>query len=474
MAPMTAAPIWQWTAVETAAAIRTGRASAVEVVAAHQARLRAANPAVNAVVVDLSDAALKQAEQADAARARGEPLGPLHGVPVTIKINIDVQGQANSNGVAAFKDNIAPGDSPVTANLKQAGAIILGLTNTPEFSMRGFTDNPLHGQTLNPWNPALTCGGSSGGAGASVALGIGAIAHGNDIGGSLRWPAFCNGVATIKPTQGRIPAYNPSATAERPLMAQFMSAQGPLARTVADVRLGLEVMSRRDPRDPWWVPAPLEGPPPPSPIRVALARLPADMRPDPAVMALVRKAAGHLSDAGYAVEEVEVPDLDGTWKLWADLLLTELVVLQKAQMWQVGSDSFKKALEGFIGLGTVLDQEGYMKGIAQRSRVIRNWLAFLETYPVLLTPLSIAPVPGKDADLGGNAAVRQLFHHDLRFMGAMNLLGLPAAVVPVGLAGGAPAGVQLVASRYREDICLDAAAAIEARAGTLLDQLWQR
>jgi amidase len=104
--------------------------------------------------------------------------------------------------------------------------------------------------------------------------------------------------------------------------------------------------------------------------------------------------------------------------------------------------------------------------------VIRNWLAFLEAYPVLLTPLSIAPVPGKDADLAGDAAVKQLFHHDLRFMGAMNLLGLPAAVVPVGLAAGAPIGVQLVASRYREDLCLDAAAAIEARAGTLLDRLW--
>jgi amidase len=146
--------------------------------------------------------------------------------------------------------------------------------------------------------------------------------------------------------------------------------------------------------------------------------------------------------------------------------------MQKAQMWEVGSDRFKTALEGFIGLGTVLDQEGYMKGIAQRSRVIRNWLAFLEAYPVLLTPLSIAPVPGKDADLAGDAAVKQLFHHDLRFMGAMNLLGLPAAVVPVGLAAGAPIGVQLVASRYREDLCLDAAAAIEARAGTLLDRLW--
>ena len=468
------AAIWQWSAGETAAAIRAGKVSAVEVTQAHIARLRQANQALNAVVVDLSDQALKDAAAADAARSRGEALGALHGVPVTIKINIDVKGQANSNGVVAFKDNIAPGDSPVTANLRKAGAIILGLTNTPEFSMRGFTDNPLHGATNNPWDPAITCGGSSGGAGSSVAAGIGAIAHGNDIGGSLRWPAYCNGVATIKPTQGRIPAYNPSAAAERPLMAQFMSAQGPLARSVADVRLGLHAMAQRDVRDPWWVPAPLEGPPPPTPIKVALAKVPADMAPDPAVMALVHQAAKHLEDAGYVVEEVAVPDLDGTWQLWADLLLTEMEVLQKAQMQEVGSDKYQRAMEGFTALATPLDQEGYMKGIALRSRFIRNWLGFLEDYPVLLTPLSVQKVPEVDADLGGVGRVRELFWRDLRFMGVMNLLGLPAAVVPVGMVGTGPVGVQVVASRYREDVALAAAEAIEARAGRLVEALWAR
>jgi amidase len=468
------AAIWQWSAVDTARAIREGRASSVEVTQAHVARMQQANPPLNAVVVDLSAQALQDAAAADAARAAGADLGPLHGVPVTIKINIDVKGQANSNGVVGFKDNIAPADSPVAANLRKAGAVILGLTNTPEFSMRGFTDNPLHGATMNPWDKAITCGGSSGGAGASIAAGIGAIAHGNDIGGSLRWPAYCNGVATIKPTQGRIPAFNPSAAAERPLMAQFMSAQGPMARSIADVRLGLHVMAQRDMRDPWWVPAPLEGTPPPAPVKVALARVPADMQPDPDVMALVRKAAAHLADAGYAVEEVEVPDLDGTWQLWANLLLTEMEVLQKAQMLELGSAQFARAMEGFSALATPLDQEGYMKGIAQRSRVLRQWLAFLETYPVLLTPLSVRPVPEVDADLAGIARVRELFWRDLRFMGVMNLLGLPAAVVPVGMAGGAPVGVQVVASRYREDIALTAAEAIEARAGRLVDTLWAR
>src|SRR5581483_1913957 len=165
----------------------------------------------------------------------------------------------------------------VAANFRKAGAIVIGLTNTPEFSLRAFTDNPLHGQTYNPWDPAITCGGSSGGAAASIAAGIGCIAHGNDIGGSLRWPAACCGVATIKPTLGRVPAFNESATAERPPMAQLMSVQGPIARQVADVRLGLRALAQRDPRDPWWVPAPLEGPPPARPVKVAVARLPDDL-----------------------------------------------------------------------------------------------------------------------------------------------------------------------------------------------------
>src|SRR6516162_4393513 len=294
-------PIWQWSAVDTAAAIRDGRATSEEVVQAHIDRMHAANPAINAIVVDLSAQAIEAARAADRALAQGSTPGKLQGVPVTVKINIDVEGQANSNGVVAFKDNIAPGDSPVTANLKKAGAVIIGMTNTPEFSMRGFTDNPLHGQTRNPWDSTITCGGSSGGAAASIAAGIGAIAHGNDIGGSLRWPAYCNGIATIKPTQGRIPAFNPSALTERPLMAQFMSAQGPLAREVRDVRLGLEVMSQRDMRDPWWVPVPLEGPPRPKPIKVALARIPADMDTDSDVIAMVRSAADILADAGYQI-----------------------------------------------------------------------------------------------------------------------------------------------------------------------------
>src|SRR5258706_2367969 len=215
-------PIWQWSALETAAAIRSGAISSVEVIDVHIERMRAVNPKLNAVVVDLSEEALKAAKAADKASARGTELGLLHGVPITIKENVDYDGRPNPNGVPAQMNIIAPSDAPVVRNLKKAGAIVIGLTNTPEFSFRGFTDNPLHGLTLNPWDPDITCGGSSGGAGAAVAAGSGTIAHGNDIGGSLRWPAPCNGVATIKPTQGRVPPYNQSAAAGRPLVAHLI------------------------------------------------------------------------------------------------------------------------------------------------------------------------------------------------------------------------------------------------------------
>ena len=469
-----APPIWQWSATETRNAIRNGRVSSEQVVQAHIDRMRVANPAINAIVVDLSEQAMNAARAADRAKTQGAALGPLHGVPVTIKINIDVEGQANSNGVPGFRNNIAPGDSPVTSNLKKAGAIIIGMTNTPEFSMRGFTDNPLHGLTRNPWDSAITCGGSSGGAGASMAAGIGAVAHGNDIGGSLRWPAYCNGIVTIKPTQGRIPAFNPSAPVERPLMAQFMSAQGPLAREVRDVRLGLEVMSQRDIRDPWWVPAPLEGPPPPKPIKVALARIPDDMETDKEVIGLVRVAADYLANAGYQIAEVDLPDLPGTWKLWCDLIMSELAALQESQMRELGSADFKQTLDGFLKMATILEGRAYMEAIAYRSRVVRNWLAFLETYPVVLSPLSVKRTPEVNADLGGVARVHSLFWNDLRFMSSINVLGLPAAVVPIGLVGGHPVGVQLIASRYREDLCLDAAAAIESNVGIMAEQLWAR
>ncbi|MBR1245563.1 amidase [Bradyrhizobium sp. AUGA SZCCT0169] len=467
-------PVWQWSALDTAAAIRSGATSSVEVTEAHVARMRAVNPKLNAIVVDLSDEALKAAKAADQTRAKGGELGLLHGVPITIKENVDYEGRPNPNGVPAQMNIIAPSDAPVVRNLRKAGAIVLGLTNTPEFSFRGFTDNPLHGLTLNPWDPDITCGGSSGGAGSAVAAGIGTIAHGNDIGGSLRWPAHCNGVATIKPTQGRIPAFNQSASAERPMLAHLMSAQGPLARSVGDVRLGLEVMCQRDPRDPWWVPAPLAGPKPKGPIKVALAKLPADMNVDPSVRAALKQAADHLERGGYRVSEVEVPDINGVWQTWCDIIVNEVAVLQEAGMLAVASEHFHTAWGGIKLKANTLDLAGWMRATAARNGHIRAWQAFFEDYPVVLAPTTVMPTPGPRADTTSLERVAEMFFNDLRFISAINVLGLPSAVVPVALHEGKPIGVQLIAGRYREDLALDAAASIEKRAGVLVQKLWQQ
>ena len=473
-ARMPNAPIWQWTAVQTAAAIRNGAISAEEAVKAHVERMHAVNPKLNAVVVDLSAEAVKAARAADRARAKGAELGPLHGVPITIKENVDYQGRPNPNGVPALMSLVAPSDSPVVRNLKKAGAIVLGLTNTPEFSFRAFTDNPLHGLTLNPWDEGITCGGSSGGAGAAVAAGIGTIGHGNDIGGSLRWPAHCNGVVTIKPTQGRIPAYNESATSERPMLAHLMSAQGPLTRSVADARLALAAMSQRDPRDPWWAPAPLEGPKPKGPIKVALAKIPEDMKVDVSVRAALTQAADDLQKSGYRVEEVEVPDINGVWQNWADILVTEEVVLLETYRLSMTSADFRTAWLGMRKGARILDQAGFMQAIAQRNAHIRRWQMFFETYPVILAPTTVQPTPGPREDTISEDRVFKFFHDEIRFISAINVLGLPGAVVPVSIHKGRPIGVQLIAGRYREDLALAAAEAIEKRAGMLVRHLWEK
>ena len=473
-ARMPNAPIWQWTAVQTAAAIRNGAISAEEAVKAHVERMHAVNPKLNAVVVDLSAEAVKAARAADRARAKGADLPPLHGVPITIKENVDYQGRPNPNGVPALMSLVAPSDSPVVRNLKNAGAIVLGLTNTPEFSFRAFTDNPLHGLTLNPWDESITCGGSSGGAGAAVAAGIGTIGHGNDIGGSLRWPAHCNGVVTIKPTQGRIPAYNESATSERPMLAHLMSGQGPLTRTVADARLALAAMSVRDPRDPWWTPAPLEGPKPKGPIKVALAKIPEDMKVDVSVRAALTQAADDLEKSGYRVEEVEVPDISGVWQNWADILVTEEVVLLEAYRLSLTSADFKTAWLGMRKGAKILDQAGFMRATADRNGHIRRWQMFFETYPVILAPTTVQPTPGPREDTISEDRVFKFFHNEIRFISAINVLGLPAAVVPVSIHKGRPIGVQLIAGRYREDLALAAAEAIEKRAGMLVRHLWEK
>jgi amidase len=258
------------------------------------------------------------------------------------------------------------------------------------------------------------------------------------------------------------------------MLAHLMSAQGPLARSVGDVRAALEVMSQRDPRDPWWVAAPLVGPKPKGPIKVALAKLPDDMDVAPSVRAALRQAADHLERSGYRVSETEAPDINGVWQTWCDIITNETVTLQEAAMLKVTSPDFHAAWGGIKAKANTLDLPGWMRATAARNSHIRAWQLFFEEFPVVLAPTTVKPTPGPREDAISPERTRELFWNDLRFISAINVLGLPGAVVPVTLHEGQPIGVQLIAGRYREDLALDAAAAIEKRAGPLVPQLWEK
>jgi len=454
--------LWRWPAHQLATAIRHGAVSATEAVADSLARVQAVNPALNAVVDVLADEALAAAAAADAARRRGDALGPLHGVPVTVKVNVDMLGRATTNGVVAFKDNIATEDSPVVANLRRAGAIIIGRTNTPAFSVRWFTENDLHGRTLNPWSRGHTPGGSSGGASSAVAAGMGAIAHGNDLAGSVRYPAYCTGVCGLRPSFGRVPAFLPSAKEERPISMALMSVQGPLARNVADLRLALAAMSAGDARDPWWVPAPLTGPALPGPLRVAMTVNCNGQPADPAVVAEVRQAGAWLVDAGYVVEEVEPPSLAEAHELWNLIANDEARQFMWPAVQQHGDEGVRRSFGQMLADSPVLSHTDHLRAFAKRSTLIRQWQVFMQRYPLVLGPVSgEPPFPwGWDVDSVESMA-RVLRAQESQF--AVPVLGLPAVSVPTGLAGGLPMGVQLIAPRFREDLVLDAAEVIESR-----------
>jgi amidase len=454
--------LWRWPAGDLAHAIRTRRISSREAVQACLARTHAVNSRLNAIVQLLEAEALAAADAADRAVARGDALAPLHGVPVTTKVNVDQTGLPTTNGVVAFRDLIARDDSPVVANLRQAGAVIFGRTNTPAFSFRWFTDNDLHGRTLNPWSKDHTPGGSSGGASSAVAAGMGPIAHGNDLAGSVRFPAHCTGVFGLRPSFGRVPAFQPSATEERPLAVQFMSVQGPLARTVADIRLALQAMAAPDARDPWWVPAPLHGPAPQRPIRVAMTTSAAFMPAEPAVADTVRRAGQWLADAGYVVDEVEPPLMAEAAQLWDTLVHGEARVFMAAAIEKLGDDGIRRAFGGMTRKTPVLDAEGHMRAQARRTTLIRHWMSFMQRYPLVLTPVSAEPPFPWGLDVESLDGIDRVMRaQGTQFM--VPLLGLPAISAPAGFVQGLPVGVQIIGARFREDLVMDAAEVIEGR-----------
>jgi amidase len=451
--------LWRLSATDLAALIKSKKVSAREAATAALARLDAVNPKLNAVVDHKPAEVLAEAAAIDAKIARGEDAGILAGVPVTVKVNIDQAGFATTNGLKIQKEAIARDNSPVIDNFRKAGAVILGRTNCPAFSYRWFTTNLVHGDTKNPRDPGVTPGGSSGGAGSAVAAGIGHIAHGTDIAGSIRYPAYANGVHGLRPTVGRIAAFN-AALPERTIAAQISAVSGPLARTIADLRAALAAMSGFDARDPWWVPAPLEGPP--RAKRAAICLNPDGLDPVPEVKAAVADAGQRLARAGWTVEEVaNTPPLreaaDWQTKLW----LGDSYEVQLATAEREGDPGALACLNGNKSKVFPFDAATFSKALTRRATLAREWLLFLEQYAVLVMPVS-GELPFPDhLDRRDDASFARVWKAQMPQV-AIPFMGLPGLTVTTGLVGRVPVGVQVVSGRFREDLCLAAGEAIEA------------
>lgn len=462
--------LWKWSATALAHGIRTRAISSREATRACLDRIDHVNPKVNALVEVSAEEALAAADEADAAVKNGERLGVLNGVPVSIKVNSDQKGHATTSGIVAFKDAIATEDSPHVRNLRAAGAVFVGRSNSPAFSYRWFTTNDLHGRTLNPWDAGRTPGGSSGGAAAAAATGMVPIAHGNDIGGSIRQPAYCCGVTGLRPTLGRIPTWYGPTDADQALSVQTMLTQGPLARCVSDLRLALEAMSPFDPRDAVHAPAPLIGAPLQRPIRVGLLREVGVAKPCAAVDAALDQAAGWLTEAGYQVEEISDPAFAEAYRLWYLLAMEEFRQIMPL-VEQVGDAGMRKAAEHYYAVASEWWGErpglsDYINGYARRGTLIMKLQHFLQDCPLILMPVSAEQAFVQDADIHSVDSMRKVMAANWSMM-AVPMLGFPAMSVPTGIANGLPVGVQLLGPRFREDVVLDAGEVVEARAGLL-------
>lgn len=439
-------------ATEIAAAVASGEVSSRAVVEAHLARIEELNPTLNAYRVVLAARAREEADSADEAVRSGAALGPLHGVPVSVKENIDVGGTATTWGVAAMADAVSPVDAPVVAQLRAAGAIVIARSNLPDFALRWHTDSGIAGATHNPWDASLTPGGSSGGEAVALATGMTPLGLGNDLGGSLRWPSQCNGTAACRPTLGRVADGNVVPPVDGPLSIQLFNVQGPMARTVADLRTALAVMTGSVGSDPWHVPAAdADGP------RAVSVVLPPDT--DFAVADGVRRAAAALSAAGYEVHDGAPDALDDAARLWTELLVDDV-----RRMWPFMGEVASVGASAFMGLAMAtapeLDLAGYASRWTERQALLRSWVAVQRERPLVLAPVCLRMPFAAGADV--DAATFGDLMASMRTSVAVNLLGLPSVAVPAGLSEtGLPLGVQIIGPRYGETLCLDAAAAVE-------------
>ena len=442
-------------AVELAAAIRTKQVSSVEIVDACLERIEAVNPTLNAVVQLAADTARAQAQQADQALARDKLHGPLHGVPMTIKDSLDTAGIISTGGTMGRAAFVPKGDATVVARLRDAGAILLGKTNTPEFTMSFETDNLVYGRTSNPYNPSRTSGGSSGGAAAIIAVGGAPFDIGSDYGGSIRLPAHCCGITGIKPTSGRVPRTG-HALPFGGLLDSFQQL-GPLARCVDDLNLLLPLIAGPDWIDPAIVPMPLGDPADVElkKLRVAFYADNGIVSPTPETIATVRKAVSALDDSVLLVEEVRPPGIEQTYDLMIGLNMSDGSAGIKRLLRQAGTT--QHTFEG-------LDEPPPFSA-AQVDGLVTWWytfrstmLSFFKNYDVIVCPVNAYPA----LPHGQTKRNWPGFSYTMTY----NLTGWPGAVVRGGTSPqGLPIGVQIVAQPWREDVALAVAGHLEQALG---------
>lgn len=467
------------TAGETVALLRSGHASATDVVQEHLDHLERHNPTLNAVVTIDAEGALEQAARADAARARGEVLGPLHGVPVTVKDAFATAGLRTTSSFPRLSGHVPERDATTVGLLRAAGAVIVGKTNLPALASDIQTDSPLFGRTNNPWDPARTPGGSTGGGCAAVAAGLSVLELGSDIGGSLRIPAHYCGVYSLKPTEQRVSAVgHVPPVPGTPRSIRHLGTIGPVARSVADLRLALAVLAGPTPDDGSVPPVPLADVPagPLGGYRIAwtpggFAGIPVSAGTTAGLESVVRV----LAEAGCAVERADPDlDLDEVYRTWGRIFGAELAsgmprplrALVRAQF-ALRRDPSRtvRALRG----GPSVDMHGYMKAVTARDRLAATFDRFMAGRDAFLCPVTSGPafthrrtgrpievdgvrVPYSDAAMG----------HTTVF----NVTGSPVVVVPIGRSPeGLPLGVQVVGRRWQDGELLAVAEAVDAAVG---------
>ena len=441
-------------ATELADLINKKETSSKEVVEAHLNRISEINPELNAITLTLGESALEAAEKADNASDEDRKK-PFHGVPFTVKENIDLKGTPTTQGVPLLAESMPAKNAPIVDRMIKAGAIPIARTNLPEMGMRLDTDNPLRGRTFNPWNKDLTPGGSSGGEAAAIATGMSPFGLGNDIGGSLRNPAYCCGIASLKPSIGRLPFVSSiEPFVDMGASGTFLT-DGPMARSVNDLRAGLTIMAGRHIEDPQSVDAPLIGSVPESP-KAALVKDISNFNLPDATKREIEKAGSILSQKGWSVEEVEAPEVERVYEIWGTVLNSGMLDAMPDEMFKEETAVYLKLFsEPFINNGISLDE-----ALLERRRLRRLWSSFLTDYTVCIGPTwSNLPWP-IDTDLDpikGDSALKESFI----FIAPGNCLGIPSVALPMGVADGLPTGIQIYSELYREDLCLLAAELIE-------------